>query len=358
MVRMEPMDRPPCDRVIRTWDRVGAAPPSRGIVEPMLRAVPRALGPFLGAVLGLYGGVVLGCSVGDLDVTGKACPCPAELTCDPASQRCVRATADGSSGSTSSSGGTTGAGGAGVCSGVCGTPGCGVCPSTPVVVVDAYDIDATEVTMASYQAFVDTRPDPANQPPTCGWNTSFAIREDDPDNDCGEPLDRAVLADRPVICVDWCDAHAYCAWAKRHLCGRIGGGPLTRPEAEDPAQSEWHRACTNAGTQAYPYGDVFDETRCNTSASNWGAIPIDVGQAVGCEGGYAGLFDMSGNIEEWEDSCSVGVDPIDPSDDGCTVRGGAYWTEAADSRCDGLEYAPKRSLASHDWGFRCCGPTG
>lgn len=302
--------------------------------------------------------LLAGCTAGELDVVGKACPCPSDLTCDPATQLCVR-TASGAGGEGASTATTGGADAAGAspCSGTCGTPGCGECPSVVVVAVDAFDIDATEVTAAAYMAFVAAKVDPSTQPPYCGWNASFAPVEDDVDAGCTGPLDVAQFPDRPVVCIDWCDAYAYCAWAKRHLCGRIGGGKLTKDQAGDPALSEWHRGCTNAGTQAYPYGDVYEEGRCNTANSGFGATPVEVGLAVDCVGGYAGLHDMSGNVEEWEDSCGNGVNPDDPADDGCTVRGGAYWTEAADSRCDGLSYAPPRSMVSNDWGFRCCGPT-
>ena len=64
---------------------------------------------------------------------------------------------------------------------------------------------------------------------------------------------------------------------------------------------------------------------------------------------------MSGNVEEWEDACGSGVDPDDPADDGCLLRGGAFWSEEEDARCDADNYSAPRSGASNDWGFRCCG---
>jgi formylglycine-generating enzyme required for sulfatase activity len=225
------------------------------------------------------------------------------------------------------------------------------------VSIDAYDIDATEVTAASYQAFLDTRPDPANQPPYCGWNQTYQPIEDR-EQGCDGAFDVTTFPNRPISCIDWCDAYAYCAWAKRHLCGRIGGGLLTQDNAGDPDLSEWYRACSAAGTRDYPYGDTFIDANCNTQGAGFGGVPTDVATLTDCEGGYPGIFDMSGNVQEWEDSCTTGVDPNDPADDGCLVRGGAYWTDDSDSRCDSLVYGPPRSTAIKDYGFRCCGPTG
>jgi len=310
---------------------------------------------------GVVGAALFGCTLPSLDVTGKACPCPSDYGCDPATNTCVKGSATSSTSSTSSaSSSSTGSGGASACTGTCGTEGCGTCPTTEPIAVDdaAYDIDPTEVTRASYQAFLDTKPDLSSQPPYCGWNSSFEPSVDVPDMGCDKPPDVETFPNRPITCIDWCDARAYCAWAKRRLCGRIGGGVLQESQAGDPQMSEWHHACTHDGTHAYPYGDAFIPDACNTMGAGFGGVPYDVGTLTTCVGGYTGLYDMSGNIEEWEDACGVGNLPDDPSDDGCPLRGGAFWTGDLQSRCDSLEFAAPRSAVSNDWGFRCCGPSG
>lgn len=222
--------------------------------------------------------------------------------------------------------------------------------------VDTFDVDATEVTRAAYQAFLDAHVDPSKQQPLCLWNKDFSVLQTgDQSTGCNLKFDPVTFPQRPVTCIDWCDAAAFCAWTGRHLCGRIGGGKLQDSEAGDPAKSQWHHACTQAGMHAYPYGDTYDPMKCNTLGGGHGGVPVDTGSLPDCAGGYPGIFDMSGNVEEWEDACGTGVDPNDPTDDDCPVRGGAYWTDVGDSRCDGLKYYPRRDGQSADWGFRCCG---
>jgi len=59
-----------------------------------------------------------GCTLEDLDLVGKACPCPSDLACDDATKTCVhRGDPSSASGASSSS---SGAGGAS-CAGQCGT---------------------------------------------------------------------------------------------------------------------------------------------------------------------------------------------------------------------------------------------
>ena len=77
-----------------------------------------------------------------------------------------------------------------------------------------YCIDATEVTVAAYGAFLATNPSTMTLPASCSMKTSFVP---------GAPLDLN-RGNYPVSQVDWCDAWGYCAAVGKHLCGRIGGG--------------------------------------------------------------------------------------------------------------------------------------
>ena len=82
------------------------------------------------------------------------------------------------------------------------------------------------------------------------------------------------------------------------------------------------------------------------------------GKHPACEGGWPGVFDMSGNVAEWEDCC-------DESDAGpvrgtCVARGGTYQDNgsAVSLACvsgDNSTYTVvRRNTASVTLGFRCC----
>ena len=79
---------------------------------------------------------------------------------------------------------------------------------------------------------------------------------------------------------------------------------------------------------------------------------IDVQMASDCHGPtppYAQLFDLSGNLHEWEDSCTESIGPNDT----CRRRGGYWESDAADLRCDGT-WDNIRSASNPNTGFRCC----
>jgi formylglycine-generating enzyme required for sulfatase activity len=60
-----------------------------------------------------------------------------------------------------------------------------------------------------------------------------------------------------------------------------------------------------------------------------------------------GLYHMSGNVAEWEDSCTL--------DGQCRVRGGAFSTDNEDGlRCDADVLWPRDDDTHNDVGFRCC----
>ena len=116
-----------------------------------------------------------------------------------------------------------------------------------------------------------------------------------------------------------------------------------------PVKSEWYAACSAGGTRAFPYGDAYDAAACVGGLSQ--SAPADVGATAGCEGGLPGVFDMSGNVFEWESSCETQVD----LNDDCRMRGGSFAAiHESEMRCD-ADYRVDRGAAYPTLGFRCCG---
>jgi len=208
-----------------------------------------------------------------------------------------------------------------------------------MVQIGSYCIDATEVTGADYQLFIDTAPDPKAQIVECALNTAF------------EPTDWPIMPDKanhPVTFVDWCDAFAYCAWAGKALCGRLEGGPVPHEDKDNPEVSQWYRACTRNGTREYPYGDV-EEPVCNAGTVGMNeTAPVD-GHPE-CVGGYEGIFDLVGNVAEWDDTCSPTLST--ELDDPCLTRGDDFDMMGSASCRESFGVA--RLTAAPYIGFRCC----
>ena len=283
----------------------------------------------------------------------------------------------GTGGEASGGGPPTGGGSAGGCSGVCGTPGCGACPTTPVVAIaDAgYSIDAMEVSTRQYAAWLSTNPSTLGQAYPCEGNDSFelGVMSEDavsadvdagfngtPPESCVGFLENQVgpALDRAVVCVDWCDAFAYCIWAGGHLCGEIGGELLdvSSPDqfaSNDPERSEWFRACSANGTQVYPYPGPYDDTLCNDDGSGID----DVADHADC--GVGELKNLSGNVLEWENACTTKNIP-NALFDNCVRRGGAYFSSPDELACElglngnGQENGTLPGTPSDNTGFRCC----
>lgn len=229
--------------------------------------------------------------------------------------------------------------------------GSGSCPGRagPAAVriaqgASSFCIDSTEVTNEQYRAFLDaTRGLPSGLPAVCSFKTSHA-----PSSSSGSESGRERF---PVVDVDWCDALAYCLWAGKALCGRPQGGAHAISERNDANASAWFAACSKGGTRAFAYGDAYERNTCNTSSSS----PFAVGSLATCEGGYPepGVFDLSGNVEEWTDSCEAGSDP---AQDGCLARGGSFSSEISQGECASTTDAREARSLREPWrGFRCCG---
>jgi formylglycine-generating enzyme len=204
----------------------------------------------------------------------------------------------------------------------------------------SYCIDATEVTNADYGAFLLAKgSDMSGQPTSCAWNDSYVPRDNWP----------TAKTAFPVISVDWCDAHAYCKWAGKTLCGKIGGGPNLPADRANAQLDAWFNACSRGGTRKFPYGSTFQPAACNGQERGLEAT-VAVASQGQCVGGVPGLFDMSGNVAEWQDSCIVNDGG---GSDTCMLRGGAYINPGNELHC-GMEGSTYRNYWYHFAGIRCC----
>ncbi len=219
--------------------------------------------------------------------------------------------------------------------------GCPAGRGPAMVLVDGFCIDATEVTSAQYNAFLLSGPSLTGQPAECSWNTSYL-----PGNGW---VFAAAQGTWPIANVNWCDALAFCKWAGKRLCGKLGGGSADFSQFA-ASDNEHYLACSDISTRVYPYGNAFDPTACNGPERDAGHV-LPVGSLAGCQGGVPGLFDMSGNVEEWQDACNGNAGAGDMCLDG---TGAFNFGDPPDgTRCD-FSDSDSRNAQYDDVGIRCC----
>lgn len=136
----------------------------------------------------------------------------------------------------------------------------------------------------------------------------------------------------PWVNVNWNEAKAACEAAGKRLCA---------------GDDEWVYACHGPGYTDYPYGNTYDPRACN-GRDFWDGgtgYAFPTGSMESCQGGYPGLYDMSGNVQEWTSSCDF---------DGCWCRSecfmesNIFWL-----MCDVAEKF-HISRRTNFLGFRCC----
>lgn len=199
------------------------------------------------------------------------------------------------------------------------------------VTLSGYYIGKYEVTRGQYRAFMNAGGySTQSYWSAAGWSWRVSKSRTQPyywdavQNWGSIPGTFTQTDNHPVVGVTYYEAEAFCNWAGGHL----------------PTEAQWERAARWTGTHAnvYPWGDVWDQQKCNNlddslypgyQTAPVGSYPSGVSPS-GCQ-------DMAGNAAEWcQDwykSYPGSSSPFDFTNFWRVVRGLSWADNARSSRC-------------------------
>jgi sulfatase modifying factor 1 len=220
------------------------------------------------------------------------------------------------------------------------------------VVVDAFYLDVTEVTVAAYQECVKQK----------------RCKKDGPRyNDFSRP-------DQPITAITWFNAKQFCEAHGKRL----------------PTEVEWERAArgdspdVDAAAPSCPNVIVLDETLGEAKGRSCGTLKKaphpEKGRVLSVKStppGPFGLYEMRGNAEEWVDDWFVadlvacgaacaGENPRGPCAGAATcakhprklVKGGSWYWPAEHARSWHRRPWQPSNQPPHHFGFRCAASVG
>lgn len=229
------------------------------------------------------------------------------------------------------------------------TQGDAALPDAPprVVVLSAYDIARTEVSVADFEAFTAAggyRRAELWSDEGRAWLSEHPEGAGEVQRAAGRP------STHPVVAVSFWEAEAWCAWA---------GGRL-------PTEAQWEHAACGEGGRRYPWGD--DEAVAATwyDGGKFGHLdrvrtaPVD--QVEPATAGPHGLAHAAGNVWEWtldryhQQAWQAGQRAVDPTGPTTgpwrTLRGGSFMNLPSYCTCGHREPARPERVA-YTTGFRC-----
>jgi formylglycine-generating enzyme required for sulfatase activity len=202
------------------------------------------------------------------------------------------------------------------------------------VAIAAFEMDQTEVTVGAYQACFRAG--------KCGEAVQKGTSDDrDVECDFGRPY----RAKRPINCVSWEQAAAYCKWAGKRL----------------PTEEEWEYAARGTDGRIYPWGaqpptdQICRNHDPNHYPDSWG-VSCDAASNLGDKSAF-GVLDMGGNLAEWTASPGSSSYTASRDDTSRIVRGGSGNPEEARAtyrNSQSLETTETHVPTTNAWlGFRC-----
>jgi formylglycine-generating enzyme required for sulfatase activity len=114
--------------------------------------------------------------------------------------------------------------------------------------------------------------------------------------------------DAPVVNISWADIQVYLTWLNKHFRRKLPKGSIYRL----PTEAEWEKAARGTDGRQWPWGNEFDEEKCNSGESFGNFVePIDLYSPSG-DSPY-GVSGMSGNAWEWTKTIYM-LYPYNPND--------------------------------------------